>query len=415
VSDASAAADNSDVAMMRISQAAVKARELLDDPSTTELHFIGKDQWFVKQGGRLALQEQAFSSEEELVSWVNALLEQCGSPERIDGYTWRIEASYLSETVRARVHVICPPVAERVTVTIAKQQTESITIADMVAAETLSEEMAAFLATAVAGGLRIVVAGCGGAGKTTLINALASLCDPAEALIVVQEEANELNLPQADVRYMYSRAVRASARVDPSLLVTQGALWAAETVRNYGPQASEHFSFEGLCAWIGAHADDLFQGGSYSPVGLGSLVEEAMRMRPDRIIVGEVRKAEALDLLEAFNSGTPGFTSVHANGPYDAIEKLKLLALKHASHPQPIYVASLIASAVDLVVYLSAPEMGQHRVSAIMEVDRNVLSDGKVTHEDLYTWTRKGGFQAVQRASRALIERMTANGIVGLA
>jgi pilus assembly protein CpaF len=401
------------VPSLRLSPAAVRAQDLLDDPLTTELQMVGPDRWFTRHGGKLVMHPDCrFADEDDMVRWLNALLEACQSAERVDGSTWRIEAAYVSNTVHARVHVICPPVSETYQVTIAKQTTSRLSLMDMVHSETIGEEMAAFLAAAVAGHCNICVAGATGAGKTTMLNALASMCDPSESIIVVQE-VPELSLPQACVKYLYSRAVRSGSKVIP-LDVMAGSFgrWATETTLG-GGTGPEAFNMANYAAWLGKHLAEIYQGGFYSPVGLDALVKEALRMRPDRIIVGEVRGGEVVDMLKAMSSGHEGLSTVHANGPKEVLERLVTLVLEHESHPTARYAANLVAHSIDLVVFLNRPQLGQYRVSAIMEVDQTVPSETIITHQILWGYDQaRGGFYREMQPSKRLKERLGTGGLI---
>lgn len=390
----------------------LEARELLDDPSSSELLMLGPDEWFTTTGGKKRFHEgKHFADDEEMRAWLNTILEECGSAERVDGSSFKIEAAYASGDVTARVHIMCPPVTDRYEVTIAKQGVVRMDMGDLVENETLSEEMAAFLNVAVTGRLNILVAGGTGAGKTTMLNAMASLCDSTDSIVVAQD-VHELSLPQKIVRYMHSGAVRSPIKSVPvDRLLGLFTEWAMGEMSNGHDGEPDFHDFVG---YVGKHATaDLWHSAFYTPVGLDAVVREALRMRPDRIIVGEVRGAECSQMLEAMSAGHPGMATVHARGPREALDKLVMLVLKDQSHPTASYAARLVAQTIDLVVYLPTPENAQHRVGAIMEVVPSVVNETTITHEVLYEFDGAQGFVRRQHPSSRLRERLAARGLVG--
>ena len=214
----------------------------------------------------------------------------------------------------SRLHVAIPEVtAEHWSVNIRKHIAQSFSLHDLAAREMLSEEMADLLIAAVAAGLNILISGGTQAGKTTLLNALASEIPYSNRVITI-EEVFEIHPRLPDVVALQTKG--------PNL---QG---------------------EG-------------------EITLRKLVKEALRMRPTRIIVGEVREAEALDLLIALNSGLPGMGTIHANSAHDAIMKLQTLPLLAGANISHEFIVPTVASAIDIVIQISIDIDGLRRVREI--------------------------------------------------
>jgi pilus assembly protein CpaF len=202
---------------------------------------------------------------------------------------------------------------------------------DLVALGSLTSHAAAFLATVVAAGLNVLVAGSTQAGKTTMLNALAGSI-PARERIVTCEEVFELRIPHRDVVALQCR--------QPSL--------------------------EGT-----------------GEIPLRRLVKEALRMRPSRILIGEVREAEALDLLVALNAGVPGMCTLHANSAREALTKMCTLPLLAGENVSDRFVVPTVASAIDVVVHLDVDTRGRRRVREILGVPGRV-EGGVVETSDLF-------------------------------
>jgi len=252
-----------------------------------------------------------------------------------------------------RLHAVIPDVTrEHWAVNIRKYVVRASHVDDLVALGTLTRQAADFLEASVASGLNILVSGATQAGKTTALNALAG-CIPPRERVVTCEEVFELKVPIRDAVAMQCR--------QPSL--------------------------EGT-----------------GEVPLRRLVKESLRMRPSRIIIGEVREAEALDLLVALNAGIPGMCSLHANSARDAIAKMCTLPLLAGENVSDRFVIPTVASAIDLVVHLELDHAGKRRVREIVglsgrveagvvetcdlfhsEGDDCVRGDGFPPHEDRFT------------------------------
>lgn len=256
----------------------------------------------------------------------------------------------------ARLHVVLPGITRRhMSVNIRKFVCRAHTLGDLVRTGTLTEDAARFLNGAVRTGLNVVTSGATQAGKTTMLGTLAAAI-PARERVISCEEVFELDLRARD--------------------------WVAMQCR----QAS----LEGTGA-----------------IPLRTLVTEALRMRPTRIIVGEVRQAETLDLLIALNSGLPGMTTVHANSARTAITKLCTLPLLAGENVSSRFVVPTVAACVDVVVHMRLDQSGRRRVAEIAAVPGQVEGDAVAT-ETLFVersgeLVRTGGFTAVP-------ERFTAAG-----
>lgn len=236
----------------------------------------------------------------------------------------------------SRLHVVIPDITRaHWAINIRKFVVRAHHLDELVELGSLTAHAAAFLEAAVAAGLNIVVAGGTQAGKTTLLNCLGSAI-PARERVVVCEEVFELALRLPDVVAMQTR--------QPSL--------------------------EGT-----------------GEIRLRRLVKEALRMRPDRIVVGEVRQEECLDLLLALNSGVPGLATVHANSARDAVAKLCTLPLLAAENVTSAFVVPTVASTIDVVVFLSRDPTGHRAVTEIIAIPGR-CEDGVIEVETIFRTQR---------------------------
>jgi pilus assembly protein CpaF len=285
---------------------------LMDDPEVTEIMVIGPKVIYYEKKGRLYLSELKFPGTSALMALVQNIGEYVNR---------RLDARHSSMDARlpdgSRVHVILPPASRRgICLTIRKFQKSSFDLRQLVAQESLSPAAAEFLEIAVLLHKNIVISGGTGTGKTSLLNALSAAIPEYERIIVI-EDSSELQLHQPHTVYLESQ---------PAQLDGRGQI----TIR------------------------DLFV--------------ESLRMRPDRIVVGEVRRGEALDLIQSMLSGHAGsLTTVHANTPRDAASRLETLCLM-SDAAIPIHVArTQVASAIHVVVQLARFADGSRRVQAISE------------------------------------------------
>lgn len=287
----------------------------LDDPQVEEIWINGPQQVFVARGGSAEL-TTTLLSDDVVRDLVERMLKSSG--RRVDLSTPFVDATLPDGS---RLHVVIPDVARRHwLVNIRKFVVRAEQLADLVRLGTLPRSAARFLEAAVVAGLNILVAGGTQTGKTTLLNCLAGAIPPRER-VVTCEEVFELKLNVRD--------------------------WAALQCRQP--------SLEGT-----------------GEVPLRRLVVEALRMRPSRLIVGEVRQAESLDLLIALNSGIPGMCSLHANSAREAVLKMCTLPLLAGDNVGSRFVVPTVASAVDLVVHLALERDGSRQVREIVALSGRV-------------------------------------------
>jgi pilus assembly protein CpaF len=288
---------------------------LLADPAVDEVMVNGPGSVYVERHGALERAGVEFAGEAELMHAIERVLAPLG--RRVD------EASPLCDARLpdgSRVNVVIPPLSlSGPCLTIRRFRREGFSLRDLVTGGTLPAEVAELLAVCVAARASILVSGGTGAGKTTTLNALSGAI-PREERIVTIEDAAELRLRQLHV-------VRLEAR--PPNLEGRGEVTIRQLVRN------------------------------------------ALRMRPDRIVVGEVRGAEALDMLQALNTGHDGsLTTVHANSPEDALRRVETLALMAGVGLPHAAVREQVASALDLVVHQARLPDGSRAVELVCEVVR---------------------------------------------
>jgi pilus assembly protein CpaF len=303
---------------------------LLADPAVDEVMVNGPEAVYVERRGRLERAGVRFASEADLMHAIERVLAPLG--RRVD------EASPLCDARMAdgsRVNVVIPPLSlSGPCLTVRRFRREGFSLRDLVAGGTLPVALAELLAVSVAARASILVSGGTGSGKTTTLNALSGAI-PGEERIVTIEDAAELRLRQRHV-------VRLEAR--PANLEGRGEVTIRQLVRN------------------------------------------ALRMRPDRIVVGEVRGAEALDMLQALNTGHDGsLTTVHANSPEDALRRVETLALMAGVGLPHEAVREQAASALELIVHQARLADGSRAVESVTEVVRAVGGAGV---RELY---RRGG------------------------
>ena len=297
---------------------------LLADPRVDEVMANGPDAVFVERGGRLEATAARFSSEGELRHVIERILSPLG--RRVDEAQPLVDARLPDGS---RVNVIIPPLSlDGPVLTIRRFRRRGFSPAELVEHGTLPAELMAFLGACVAGRATVLISGGTGSGKTTLLGALSAYIPPDERIVTV-EDAAELKLQQRHV-------VRLEAR--PANLEGRGEV----TIR--------------------------------------ALVRNALRMRPDRIVVGEVRGAEALDMIGALTTGHDGsLTTVHAGSPEEALRRVETLALMAGVGLPHDAVRELIASALDVIVHVRRERSGARRVAAVSEVVR--VAAGPATRE----------------------------------
>jgi pilus assembly protein CpaF len=308
--------------------------ELLDNPEVTEIMILGHETIYFERAGKLNKSDLRFPSEGFLMAAVKNIGEYAG---RIVGPVQHSMDARLPEG--SRVHVIIPPSSRvGVCVTIRKFQKSVFQMSKMVEKGSLSHAAAEFLSICVRLHKNIVVSGGTGTGKTSLLNAL-SASIPATERIIVIEDTSELQLAQPHTVYLEAQ-----------------------------------------------HADEFGAGA----VSIRDLFVDSLRMRPDRIVVGEVRRGEALDLVQSMISGHAGsLTTVHASTPRDAAVRLETLCLMSDVSMPPAVARMLVASAVHIVVQLSRFPDGSRKVVRIAE-GNGLGPDGQYGFTDLFTFQAKG-------------------------
>jgi pilus assembly protein CpaF len=317
----------------------------------------GAGQIYVERGGRLSLSDVTFRDD----AHVRAIIDRIVSPlgRHIDEANPMVDAR-LSDG--SRVNAILPPLSLRgPIITIRKFSRNPLKIQDLITFGSLSVQMAAFLEACVKGRLNIVVSGGTGSGKTTLLNVLSAFIPPDERIVTI-EDAAELQLVQQHVVPLESR---------PANLEGRGSVAIRDLVRN------------------------------------------ALRMRPDRIIVGEVRGGEALDMLQAMNTGHDGsLTTAHANTPRDLLSRLETMVLMAGMELPVRAIREQVSAAVDLVVQQSRMRDGSRKITSVCEV---VGMEGDIiTTQDIFVLDRgdrgTGRFRATGIRPRC-VEKLRDNGI----
>jgi pilus assembly protein CpaF len=301
-------------------------RPLADD-SVTEIMINGPHDIWIERQGRLYETPIRFIDESHLRRIINKIVAQVG--RRIDESSPMVDARLPDGS---RVNAVLPPLSlSGPLVTIRKFGNKRLALDDLVGLGTLTPETLDFLSCCVGSELNILISGGTGSGKTTLLNAM-STAIPGDQRIITIEDAAELRLNQRHVLRLESR---------PKNIEGEGEIPIRQLVRN------------------------------------------SLRMRPDRIVVGEVRGAEALDMLQAMNTGHDGsLSTVHANSPRDALSRIETMVLM-AGYDLPVKaIRHQVASALDLLVHLERLQDGSRRVTSITEVQR--MESDVITLQDLF-------------------------------
>ena len=306
---------------------------LFNDPGVTEVMVNGPRQVFVEQSGKIKLSDVRFRDEEAVTQVIEKIVSAIG--RHVDEASPMVDARLKDGS---RVNIIIPPLSlVGPVITIRKFSKTPFTVHDLINFGSLTPRMASFLEACVKGNLNMMVAGGTGSGKTTLLNVLSAYI-PSDQRIVTIEDAAELQLKQQHVITLESR---------PANLEGRGEI----TIRD--------------------------------------LVKNALRMRPDRIIVGEVRSGEALDMLQAMNTGHDGsLTTGHANSPRDMISRIETMVMM-AGVDMPLYaIRSQIASALDVIVQQSRLRDGSRRVVSITEITG--MEGDIVSMQDIFAFETDG-------------------------
>ena len=308
-------------------------QSLLDNPEISEIMVNGKDNVFVEKGGMLTKSDVTFNSDEQILRIIDRIILPLG--RRIDGDSPTVDARMPDGS---RVNAVIPPVAiDGPSLTIRKFGKNRMEMQQLIDKGSLTQNMATFIEACVISKLNIIVSGGTGSGKTTLLNAISKYI-PAGNRIVTIEDSAELKLQQPHVVRMETK-----------------------------PPNIE-----------GKHE-----------VSIRDLVRNALRMRPDRIVVGEVRGGECLDMLQAMNTGHDGsLTTLHANSPRDALSRMETMTMMAGMELPLRVVREQIASAVDLVIQLSRLKDGSRRVTYITEVSG--MEGETVVMTDIFKFEQTG-------------------------
>ena len=306
---------------------------LLQDPTISDILVNTYKQVYIERRGLLELTNVAFRDDQHLLRIIDKIVSQVG--RRIDESTPMVDARLMDGS---RVNAIIPPLAvDGPLLSIRRFSTDKLMPKDLVERKALTPGMMELLEACVKAKMNIIIAGGTGAGKTTLLNALSAFINGKERIVTI-EDAAELQLKQPHVARLETR---------PPNLEGNGAVRQRELLVN------------------------------------------SLRMRPDRIVVGEVRGEEALDMLQAMNTGHDGsLTTVHANTPRDAVSRLEVMVSLANSNMQLVSIRQQIAAAVNVLVQASRLSDGSRRVVSLTEVTG--MEGEVVTLQDLFVFEKRG-------------------------
>jgi len=313
----------------------------LRDVDVSEVMVNGADSVWLERDGKLVKANARFSDEAHVRRTIDKIVSRIG--RRVDESSPMVDARLPDGS---RVNAVIPPLAvDGSSLTIRKFAADPLTADDMIAFGTLSERSVEFLDACVRGRLNIIVSGSTGAGKTTTLNVLSSFI-PEDERIVTIEDAAELQLKQDHVVRLESRPPNIEGR---------------------------------------------------GQVTIRDLVKNSLRMRPDRIIVGEVRDASALDMLQAMNTGHDGsICTLHSNGPRDTLARMETMVLMAGMDLPVRAIREQVASAVDLIVHQTRFKDGSRRITSLTEVER--MEGDVITLQDIFVYDHSAGFDADGKA-----------------
>ncbi|NLX93092.1 MAG: CpaF family protein, partial [Clostridiales bacterium] len=311
--------------------------ELLDNPAYSEIMVNGADHVYVESAGKLQLTDVKFRDDAHVINVIDRIVNQIG--RHIDESSPMVDARLPDGS---RVNAVIPPVSlVGPVLTIRKFGKIPITAKKLIDFGSISPKMLAFLEACVKGKLNIIVSGGTGSGKTTLLNVLSSFI-PADERIVTIEDAAELQLKQEHIVTLEAR---------PSNLEGKGAI----TIR--------------------------------------SLVKNALRMRPDRIIVGEVRSEETLDMLQAMNTGHDGsLTTTHANSPRDTLSRLETMVMMSGMELPLKAIRDQVSSAIDIIVQQSRLRDGTRKITSISEITG--MEGDVISMQELFIFETEGSLDS---------------------
>ncbi|MCH7511138.1 MAG: CpaF family protein [Chloroflexi bacterium] len=306
---------------------------LARDPAISEIMVNDIDQIFYEKDGRLYMSSVRFRDHEHIMRIIERIVAPLG--RRVDESSPMVDARLADGS---RVNVIIPPVASKSpTITIRKFRADKMTIEDLIGAGTLTRELAEFLRACVQVRLNILVSGGTGTGKTTILNALSGFIPDTERIVTI-EDPTELRLQQGHVVSLEAR---------PASLEGTGEVTQRDLVRN------------------------------------------SLRMRPDRIIIGEVRGSEAFDMMQAMNTGHEGsLSTVHANAPRDALARIENMILMSGLDLPMRAIREQMASAIHMIIQISRLSDGSRKITHVTEI---VGIEGDiVTMQDIFRYEQRG-------------------------
>lgn len=326
--------------MSDVFQAAIRnflspINDLLDDPDVSEVMINGPTEIFVERKGLVFRVENAFPNEDALISAVRSIAQSVGRV--VDDDNPRLDARLPDGS---RIHAVLPPMARKgTTMAIRKFSEEKLTLNDLINFGSLSKDGARFLDICIYLGKNVIVSGGTGSGKTTMLNVLGGRIPSTQRLLII-EDAAELQIHTEHVVNFETR------KPDPTRGVKE--------------------------------------------VTIRDLVESSLRLRPDRVIVGEVRGPEALDLINAMSTGHDGsMGTVHANNPTDACTRLETLCLMGETKIPADAIRKMVASSMQLIVQCSRYHDGGRRTSHISEI-LGLDANGNYISKDIFRWVQTG-------------------------
>jgi len=306
---------------------------LIADPTITEIMVNGPHEIWIERGGRLSLTSHRFETTEQLMQVIDRMVSRVG--RRIDESSPMVDARLEDGS---RIHVVIPPISLKgPTLTVRRFTTTGLEVADIIAGGTANTEMMAFLRACVRARLNILVIGGTGVGKTTTLNILSGYIPDNERIVTI-EDAAELKLRQRHVLSLETRPANVEGR---------------------------------------------------GQIVVRDLVISSLRMRPDRLVVGECRGGEALDMLQAMSTGHDGsLTTLHASSPREAISRLETMVLMAGTELPTAAVRGQIGSAIDLIVQLGRLRDGSRRILSISEIYG--VENGEVQLQELFRFEQTG-------------------------
>lgn len=306
---------------------------LRKDDAITEIMVNGPRQVFVERMGKLELTDAKFHDTAHLMNIIERILTPLG--RRVDESSPLVDARLEDGS---RVNIIIPPLSlVGPCLTIRKFSKTPLSVDNLISFGTMDEKMATFLRACVKARINILVSGGTGSGKTTTLNVISSFIPEGERIVTI-EDAAELRLQQQHVVTLEAR---------PANLEGKGAITIRDLVRN------------------------------------------ALRMRPDRIIVGEVRTGEALDMLQAMNTGPDGsLTTAHANSPRDVLSRLETMVMMSGLELPELVIREQISSAIDLIIHQARLRDGSRKITYITEVQK--MEGTTITTQDIFRFEQTG-------------------------